>query len=762
MIELVKNKDHLVRKRKGHYEQFSSKKLYRAILWTCNGNEAFADEIMKNLSIKIHNKITIEKLWDAVIETIANMITEMYTAYDQIAVNAYILKIYKESFNMEHEIDDQKYLELVHKGISSNIYSRKTFESFEDEEILKIASFIRYDRDLEYSYIGIRTMMNKSCFKYSKTKHLELPQHVYMRMAIEAFKNEEDKKERLTLIKDRYDYLSLFQVTEASPKVLSSGTDSAQLASCVLMEIDDNSESINYIDNALGMMSRFGAGNAINTGALRASGSAVGKHGQSSGPVKFIQGYGSTIKKYDQLGARSGACVITNPFWHMDIRAILMLKDAGGSAEQRARELQYSIQWYSVLSERIRNNGDITLFDPKDTPDLLKLWGKEFDDRYKFYEQKAGIKKTVIPAQELGFLIAKIRAETGNLYIVFPDNINAQRIGEEPVFASNLCCEVMLPTKTTKNFKTKIMRDFETGKIELHEKKDVGEIALCNLSSINLLTWSKMKSKEKHRLMYNLLRASDNMIDSQFYPIADGAIANTLRRPIGIGDSNYANFLATNKTLFTDEEAAKLTHEIFEDVQYYILFNSNKLAKERGAYSFFQDSKWAEGILPFDMAICSDLDDGNTYDFPLLHNWDSLRADIIKYGVRFSYHSAIAPTATSGLIINATEGVEPITSLFSMKDGTTTLPAIVPNLVKQRQWYQSAFDIPNVRINTLAAIRGKFIDQGQSVTHYYVKTNSAYAVITDIMDAFKKGMKSIYYLQPMKAEMKQACESCSA
>ena len=355
----------------------------------------------------------------------------------------------------------------------------------------------------------------------------------------------------------------------------------------------------------------------------------------------------------------------------------------------------------------------------------------------------------------MGFLIAKIRAETGNLYVVFPDNINAQRIGELPVFASNLCCEVMLPTIPTKNFKTKLMIDFDTGKPELHQKNDLGEIALCNLSSINLVKWVTLSDEEKHDLIRNLLRASDNMIDSQFYPIADGEVANKMRRPIGIGVSNYANLLASKQILFTDKEAEELTDEIFEDIHFVILTESNKLAIERGAYSSFKDSNWAKGILPFDLAIYKN-------DYVPKKNWGPLRHSIKEHGVRFSYHQAIAPTATSGLKINSTEGIEPITGLFSMKDGTQTLPSIVPNIKQNRAWYQSAFDVPNKHINTLAAIRQKWIDQGQSVTHYYKKTKSAYAVLDDIMDAEEKGMKSNYYLQPMKAEMQEACESCSA
>jgi ribonucleoside-diphosphate reductase alpha chain len=758
MIEKIKGKDHKVIKLNGKIEKYSPKKMKKSLLRISGGSESLAEELFQSLNIKIYDEIKIDVLWDEVIETAANKISEMYTIYDEIARRAYIEKIYKSSYNIKGgNLPD--YLEVVKKGVQSGVYSRDIVSHFTEEEIVELGEYLNFNRDQEFSFIGIVFYMEKYAYNYSQTKKLELPQHTYMRIAMYPFHLEEDSKVKLKLIKDRYDALAEFLFTEASPKMNNSMSPNSQMASCVLNTVLDDSESICHVDGDMALFSKYGGGLALDVSALRCSGSPVGKSGgKSSGPVRFIQKYESTINAFDQVGKRKGACVISFPFWHYDVQDIIMLKDAGGSEDKRARGLMYSIKWYGIFTERIIEGGYVSLFDPKETPELNETWGDEFKKWYLHYEQKQGIRRKRIPARDLAFLVAKVRSETGNLYVVFPDNINEQRIGEEPVFASNLCQEIMLPTKASNNFEKEVYLDLD-GNLKVESNYDAGEIALCNLSSINIMKWIELDEEGKHNMVYNLLRASDNLLDIQFYPVPEGRISNHFRRPIGIGVSNYANYLASNEVKYTDDEAARLTHEIMEDITYFVLRGSVELAKERGPYFYFKDSQWAQGKVPMDLYK---MKDDPEFNFPLKHDWDSLREDIKNFGVRFSYHFAIAPTASSGVAINATEGVEPIKRLSQMKEGTYTLPQLVPNLHKNRIWYQNAFDIPNKAINKLASIRQKFLDQGQSVTHYYKETSSAFDIINDIMDSERVGMKSIYYLQPMKAGDIESCESCSS
>jgi len=691
----------------------------------------------------------------------------MFPVWDEVAKKAYLLKITKETYNLKTDDDFINYSEVLKKGITVGIYDRKKIECFTGSEIEELGSYIKVERNQKFDFIGIVTLMQKYAFNYSKTKKLELPQHMYMRLAIDAFYMESDPIERMQLIKDRYDYLSNFIITEASPKVFNGLTGDAQMASCCLTRPADDAVSINETDSNLGILSKFGGGLATDISWLRCSGSTVGKRGgKSSGPVQFIKKFEATVGAYDQMSKRKGACVVTFPFWHMDIMDLIMLKDAGGAEENRARGLVYTIKWYRLVSERVQSGKEITLFDPKDVSDLNELWGDEFKDRYEFYEAKSGIRKNKIPARDLAFLFLKVRAETGNIYVVFPDNINDQRMGELTVSASNLCTEIYLGTKPAIREEQKLIKDIDSGKYKTITTSETGELALCNLSSINLVVWVTLTHEEKMKIIYNLLRASDNYIEHSFYPIVDGELANKMRRPIGIGQSNYANLLATNKFHFENSENGsrdvyKYIHEVQEDLHYYIIKNSIQLAKERGAFERFKFTKWAEGKLPMDLYV---LKDNPEYNYPLLKDWDTIRKDMVIYGVRFEYHQAIAPTATSSQTIGATEGTEPVINLSSMKEGTYTLPVLAPNLRQNREYYDLAFGIKNTTLNKHASFRTKWLDQGQSVSHYYVETKSAFDVMFDIMDAEEKGAKGLYYLQPMKeGDIDEGCgDACGS
>ena len=656
MIEKIKGKEHLVIKRDGRLQKYSQKKLKKAINWCTNNSETLTNDLLNSLNLKIYNKIKIEKLWDEVIETAANKISELFPIWDEVAKKAYLLKIYKENYNIKSDIDKLHYIDVIKKGVNLGIYNKEIIDSFTEDEITELGQYIKKERDLNFTFIGLVSIMEKYSFNATKYKKLELPQHVYMRLAIYPFWKE-DKKIRLDLIKKRYDDLSNFIYTEATPKMVNSLTNNNQMASCVLTTVDDNIESINDIDSNLAIFSKFGGGLACDISNLRCSGSSIGKTGgKSSGPVQFIKKFESTVGAFDQRGVRKGSAVITFPFWHMDIQDLVMLKDAGGSEDKRARTLQYTVKWYNLFSKRIKNGENITLFDPKEVPDLNTTYGAEFEELYKKYEEKYGIKKRKIPARDLAFLIAKVRSETGNIYIVFPDNINKQRIGEEPVFSSNLCAEITIPSKPAKNFNQKIIKDFNTGKYITKAEKETGEIGLCNLSSINLEKWIKLSFKEKKDVIQNLLRASDNLIDYGFYPSPDGELSNKLRRPIGIGVSNYANVLALNNLKYKDEKSLKFVHEIFEDLSFHIIEGSKNLAKERGAYYYFKDSKWSEGLMPFDLYT----NKLQKFNYEFRHNWTKLKEEVKKYGVRFSYHMAIAPTACSSIEteILTTKGVK--------------------------------------------------------------------------------------------------------
>lgn len=437
MIELVEGRKHNVIKRKGHLEEYKDEKMYQVLLWASNNNKILAQELLNAIELKVYDKISISKLFDEVIETAANLITDMYPIWDTVARNLYLQKIYKELWDMKRD-DYPYYGEVLKKGVQYGVYDRNIIDSFEAQEIEELSSCIVPSRDKDLDYLGLRVFIDKQSKKYTTTKVLELPQHGFMRLALFAFWDE-PKHIRIQLIKDRYDFLSGLYYSEASPKWMNSLSYDPQMASCVVSKIPDNSWGINKTISNLGLFSKHGGGLATDISSLRSTNSKIGKAGKSSGPVPFVKLIESMVGAYNQNGSRPGALAAYFSWWHYDAPDLIELKEEGGTEDRRARKLQYGVKWNKIFTRRILNNENITLFDPKETPELLETWGAEFDKWYEYYENKAGIRKKVIKATDLAFSIAKQRMETGNVYLFFEENVQNQNNFNDKIYSSNLC-----------------------------------------------------------------------------------------------------------------------------------------------------------------------------------------------------------------------------------------------------------------------------------------------------------------------------------
>lgn len=316
-----------------------------------------------------------------------------------------------------------------------------------------------------------------------------------------------------------------------------------------------------------------------------------------------------------------------------------------------------------INNEVLETDKEVTLFDPKETPELLTTYGDEFKKYYEMYENKTGIRKKKIKAEELFYLISKVRLETGNLYILFSDNVNSNKPFKEPITQSNLCTEIVLPTKPSYLKEQKMVKE-NFKNYTLKEEIEPGEIALCNLSSINVVEWAELSEERKQRVSYNLLRSHDNLIEYAFYPVKEGEFHNKTYRPIGIGVSNMAYYFAKNKKSPEDlKKLFKAQFDIMEDVYYHLYSSAIKLAKERGKFENFSKTKWSEGWLPID----SDLSIFNKFaDESQKLRWENLRKDIKKFGLRFSTIGAVAPTAcqTKDSEIVTENGIESIQTIL--------------------------------------------------------------------------------------------------
>jgi len=760
MIELVEGRKHQIIKRSGLYQEYNPDKMYKVLLWACNDNKVLAQELLQDLDIKVFDKISISKLFDQVIETAANKISEMFPIWDDIARNLFLQKTYKEVYKIKRS-EYPEYSDVLSKGIKFKVYNPKIIENFTPEEIKELSEYIDSDRDKLFTFGGLNLFMQKNTFKYTKTRILELPQHAMMRVAIQLHCNDIN---RIQKIKEKYDLISLHKIVIPTPMYLNSLRFIFNPTSCVLIQPDDDSESILDTARSMAIYSKNGSGLGVDISRLRSVGSLIGQDGTSSGVVPFVKVFESIVSAWNQKSARVGAAAIYYPWWHMQSPEIIMLKDAGGQDSERARALKYAIKWNNYFTRAVAEERDVYLFDPKETPELLEFDGLKFEKAYLEYCDKAdkgAIKKRKISAQELAFMYLKVYGETGNNYWFSCDNVNKFKVAAGHITQSNLCCEITLANKPLQMTKTKLVKDLDT-KLTKEKREYTGEIGICNLTNINLLAWDLMSDNEKDNSSYNILLGMDNAIEYGTYPVKAGETFNRLHRSLGIGMTNYHNWIASQGVNLSDDVALELTHQISESVSWYLTKNSIRLAKEKGRYKYFKDSLWSKGI--FQHELYQEHFDSNNIplNFENRMDWESLRGDMVQYGVRFENLMATAPGATSSLALSFTEGCEPIRSLKVNKEGTYTLPFLAPNLQQNRPYYEMCWDIPQTRLLELAAVRQKFIDQSQSTNLYFSELTSAKELFLLIAYAEKLGIKTLYYLNTKKAgESDEECTNCS-
>ncbi len=745
----------VVIKRDGREEKYNIHKMRKVCLWACDNNKEYCDNLLSSTKIKLYNKIKIVDVYDELIKTAVNNISRIHPLYENIAAKLYLLKIYRESWHIKTNKEYPHLKDVIEKGIHFKLYWKDIYSKYSSKDIEEINLAINPERDYLFTFKSLYTFYSKYCLNYNKSKKLELPQHSYVRIAMALFINE--KTDRIKRIIDFYNMVSQHYFTLATPIMLNAGTKNQQLSSCVLSKMGDSADSIMETAHDVAIYSKFKGGNAIDISSIRSSGSYImGNAGFSSGPVPFIKIIEATVKAFNQGSSRPGACAIYFQWWHYNFEDLIVLKNNSGTEENRARQLKYAVKINDLLINRLLKNENVTLFDPADVPKLKFKYGKEFEDTYEEYEKKENIRKQVISARKLFEMIMKERVETGNVYLFHEENVNSVSMLNRYINSSNLCTEITLPSRETTKVKTKEFE--ENGWYKIEKTSTAGEISLCNLASINLNVWGYLSKKEQKETVSILVRAMDNSVDVAIYPVIEGYLTNSNYRYLGIGVLNFANFLATKNIVIDSKEALEITHEIFDEITFQIIEASKDLAKEKGPFAKFKETLWSKGELPIFKANKDALD--LTKYKPDLNKWKNLAEEIKKYGIRNAQLISIAPTATSGKAINATESTEPIQHLFYKEDGKINLPTLVPN-IQNWKYYKIASECNQYRLIELAAIRQCYIDQAQSINIYFKKVKSLTDFTLHHLYGFKLGIKTFYYCKTEKDIIDEICESCT-
>ena len=746
----------IVIKRDGRKQSYDPAKMRNACMWACDGKDFMADELIRDTEIKLHKEIHIKDMFQQLIVTAVNKISMLQPMWEDVAAKLELMKIYKETYNISKSSEYPHLKDVLAKGIEHKIYDRKTIAKYTADEIEQINAAIVPDRDMMFNYKGLVTFFDKYCINYTKTKKLELPQHSYMRVALALMVDEHNRVQRVI---EEYNELSLHNFTRATPIMLNALTPGQQLSSCVLNTLDDDSHSILDTGKNLGIYSKFKGGTALDISSMRAKGGYIeGTQGYSSGPVPFMKFYESIMKAWNQGGKRPGALAIYFNWWHLDVQDILSLKSNGGTDENRARGLQYAIKLNDYFIDAVINDTDVTIFDPKDTPELIGKFGAEFIQLYKMYEAKSSVRKKTVKARDLWEKMFKERSETGNIYLYHEENVNETTMLNRYIGSSNLCTEIVLPSRASKSLGEELVTMEDTEK-RIIKRYAAGEIALCNLSSVNAEKWFYMTDEQKWQMIRTLVRGLDNTVDVANYPVKEGKNSNLMYRYLGIGILNQTNYLALKKIIIDTQESAEEQDALWDELSYMIISVSCELAIEKGKFEKFYETEWSKGILPIHKA------NKNAFNLTKYEidwdKWNKLAERVKTFGIRNAQLMAIAPTATSGKAVNSIESTEPVHDFFYKEEGTITVPTVVPNFRKNNAYYKRAFDCDQYALIKNAAVRQKWIDQAQSVNVYIKRPDSLLDMTKLHIYGFKNGMKTFYYLKQMKESEDYTCESCT-
>ena len=725
-----------VTKRDGRLENLDLDKIHRVVTWAAEGlKNVSVSQVELKSHIQFYNGIRTDDIHETIIKAAADLISQDTPDYQYLAARLAIFHLRKIAYG---EFEPPHLFDHVKKLTDAGKYDRHIIEDYSREEFDELNAYIDHSRDMTFSYAAVKQLEGKYLVQNRVTRQIyETPQFLYILVAMCLF-SKYPKETRLDYVKRFYDAVSTFKVSLPTPIMSGVRTPTRQFSSCVLIECDDSLDSINATTSAIVKYVSQRAGIGINAGRIRGLGSEIrGGEAQHTGCIPFFKMFQAAVKSCSQGGVRGGAATLFYPLWHIEAESLLVLKNNRGVEDNRIRQLDYGVQINRLLYTRLIKGGNITLFSPNEVPGLYDAFfadQDEFERLYTKYEQDPTIRKRTLSATDLFSTLMQERAGTGRIYIQNVDHCNTHSPFDPsvaPVHQSNLCMEIALPTKPLDNI-----------------NDPNGEIALCTLSAFNLGALNSLDELEG--LADLTVRALDALLDYQDYPVEAARIATMNRRTLGIGVINYAYYLAKNGVRYSDDSALGLTHRTFEAMQYYLLKASVNLAKEYGACPLFNQTVYSQGKLPIDTykkdldAVCSE---------PLLCDWESLRADIVKYGLRNSTLTALMPSETSSQIANATNGIEPPRGLVTVKaskDGI--LKQVVPELETLKDAYETLWQLPgNEGYLKLVGVMQKFVDQAISANTAYDPGKfegnkvSMKQMLKDLLTAYKYGVKTLYY-----------------
>lgn len=769
-----------ITKRNGRQEPLDITKIQKYTSAAVKGlSNVSQSELEVDAQIQFRDGTTSRQIQETLIKTAVDKIDVDAPNWTFVASRLFLFDLYHRVSGFTGYLPLQKYFE---KGESEGRILLGLRDKYDLDDL---DEYIDPERDLQFNYLGIRTLYDRYLIKDRKGDPIELPQHMFMAIAMFLAQNEEDRQ---GWAKKFYDMISKFEVMLATPTLSNARTTRHQLSSCYIGSTPDNIEGIFDSYKEMALLSKFGGGIGWDWTQVRSMGSFIDGHKNAAGgTVPFLKITNDIAVAVDQLGTRKGAIAVYLEPWHMDINDFLDLKKNSGEERRRAHDLFPALWINDLFMKRVQEDGIWSTFDPLECSELSELHGEAFEKRYLELEQNDSVIKDRMKAKDLWKKILTSYFESGSPFLCFKDSANRVNPNDHygVIRSSNLCTEIFQNTQPN-HYRVKIK--FEDGDSVVYEEDQIvkvdsgiekpakkvtaldsiggrqvfivekekvdGATAVCNLGSVNL---SRVNSKaDIDRIVPIAVRALDNVIDLNFYPLEKVKRTNLRSRSIGLGVMGEGQMLAEAGISWGTQEHFDKIDEVMEAISYNAIKASSNLAVEKGPYPEFEGSKWSHGILPMDHAnaeVRNLVDRGGL--FASTYDWENLRETIKSQGMRNGYLMAIAPTSSISILTGTTQTIEPVYKRKWYEENLSGLiPVCAPNLGPETwAYYTPAYDLDQTILVKAASIRQKWIDQGQSLNIFITLDKASGKYLNEIyMLAWRLGLKSTYYLRSQSPE----------
>ena len=745
-------------KRSGTKEPLTLEKWQAQVAKICTGIADVSPSMVEIKSqLHFYDGITTKQIDEITLRAIVDLIDVEnnpdvgHTNYQYVAGKQRVSMLRKDVYG---SYTPPRLYDIVKTNVETGLYTNELLEWYSEEDWDKMDSFLDHSKDESYSYAAIEQLIEKYLVKNRSTKQTyETPQIRYMVASATIFHKEEPNTARMRYIKEYYTAASDGLFTLATPVLAGLGTPTKQFSSCVLIRSDDDLDSIFASGEMMAKYASKRAGIGLEIGRLRPLGSPIrGGEIMHTGMIPFLKKWFGDLRSCSQGGIRNASATVFYPIWHHQFDDLIVLKNNQGTDETRVRFMDYGVVLSAFFWRRFKNKENITFFDPNEVPDLYEAFYRNttlFEELYVKYEKRKDLRKKTMNAEDVfkgGIL--KERTDTGRIYLVFIDNVMNQGPFDpeyHTIYQSNLCCEILLPTKSFKRL-----------------DDDTGRIALCTLGSIN---WGAFRNPEDMRRACRILhRSLNNILDYQDFLSIQSKLSNDEIRPLGIGITNLAYWHAKRSLKYGEKDALQEVKTWMEHLAFYLTEASVELAKERGACLGSDQTRYGKGIFPWELRAKGV---NELADFTPELPWELLRAEMRAYGVRNATQMAVAPVESSSVVINSTNGIEMPMSLISVKESKAgSFVQVVPEYHKLKNKYQMMWEQKDCDgyLKT-ASVIAAYVDQSISTNTFY---NPAHfpdrkvpttLIAKNLMNFWYWGGKTIYYSLINKAGSKSQDET---